>query len=67
MNIFALAPGVLSLTAFISRSTVGNKEYQLIKSKSSSGNSKYTYSWIQGRSGWHWVSVDLTLCVTESL
>lgn len=60
MNIPVLIAGLLSLGAFFVHAFVGDKEYQALRPPSN-GPDKNKETWVQGRSGWHWVSVDLFL------
>lgn len=60
MNLPILIAGILSLIAFVAHAFVGDNEYQTIK-PSSDDSEKKNETWIQVRSGWHWVSVDLLL------
>lgn len=60
MNIPVLIAGMLSLLAFFAHALVGDKEYQALKPASNSSD-KNKETWVQVRSGWHWVSVDLFL------
>ena len=60
MNIPVLIAGILSLLAFFAHAFMGDKEYQALKPVSNSSD-KNKETWIQVRSGWHWVSVDLFL------
>lgn len=60
MNIPVLIAGVLALAAFFAHALVGDKEYQALKPASDSPD-KNKETWIQVRSGWHWVSADLFL------
>ena len=60
MNIPVLIAGILSLLAFFAHAFVGDKEYQALKPASNSSD-KNKETWVQVRSGWHWVSVDLLL------
>ena len=60
MNTPVLIAGILSLLAFFVHALIGDKELQALKpSPEASNKSKET--WVQARSGWHWVSVDLFL------
>lgn len=58
MNIPLLIAGTLSLLAFFAHAFVGDKEYKTLKPKTDAP-SKTKETWVQVRSGWHWVSVDL--------
>ncbi|MBL1275543.1 MAG: hypothetical protein COB30_005610 [Ectothiorhodospiraceae bacterium] len=60
MNILILIAGVLSLVAFFAHAFVGDKEYKALKPTESCPD-KSRETWVQVRSGWHWVSVDLFL------
>ena len=60
MNIIILIAGILSLLAFLAHVFVGDREYiQLMPSPESTEKTRDT--WVQARSGWHWLSVDLLL------
>ena len=58
MNVLALIAGVLSLLAFFVHAIIGDKEYSALK-PGMNAPEKYKETWVQGRGGWHWVSVDL--------
>ncbi len=58
MNIFIFIAGVLSLVAFFAHAFVGDKEYKILKPAENCPD-KNKETWVQVRSGWHWVSVDL--------
>ena len=60
MNILILIAGILSLIAFFAHAFVGDKEYRLLKPEPDV-DEKIKETWVQVRSGWHWVSVDLFL------
>lgn len=60
MNIPILIAGVLSLVAFFAHAFVGDKEYKALKPVENCPD-KNKETWVQVRSGWHWVSVDLFL------
>lgn len=60
MNIPILLAGVLSLVAFLAHAFVGDKEYKALKPVETCPD-KNKEIWIQVRSGWHWVSLDLFL------
>lgn len=60
MNIPILIAGVLCLIAFFAHAFVGDKEYRQLKPRSDA-DEKMQETWVQVRSGWHWVSVDLFL------
>lgn len=60
MNIPILIAGVLSLIAFFAHAFVGDKEYRQLK-PALDADEKVKETWVQVRSGWHWVSVDLLL------
>ncbi len=60
MNIPILIAGILSLIAFLAHAFTGDKEYRQLK-PSQDSQEKLKETWIQARSGWHWVSVDLLL------
>ncbi len=60
MNIPILIAGALSLLAFLVHAILGDKEYGVLK-PIEGAPSKTKETWIQVRSGWHWVSVDLLL------
>jgi len=60
MNIPILAAGLLSLFAFVVHAFVGDKEYKQLNPNSSVSD-KIQEIWVQGRSAWHWLSVDLLL------
>ncbi len=61
MNWYIFSAGIISIIAFFIHAFVGDKEYKLILPNNEAESSKKIVSWIQGRSGWHWVSVDLLL------
>jgi hypothetical protein len=61
MNWYIFSAGIISIIAFFIYAFVGDKEYKLILPNNEDKNSQKIVSWIQGRSGWHWVSVDLLL------
>lgn len=58
MNTLLLVAGVLLLLAFIAHAFIGDREYKALKPKIDAP-SKTKETWVQVRSGWHWVSVDL--------
>jgi hypothetical protein len=58
MNVPILIAGVLSLVAFIAHAFQGDKEVLMLKPEETDSKIK-KQSWVQTRSGWHWVSVDL--------
>ncbi len=60
MNIPMVIAGALSLLAFFAHAFVGDKEYGVLKPETEAP-SKNKETWVQVRSGWHWVSVDLLL------
>jgi len=60
MNIPIFIAGILCLVAFFAHAFVGDKEYRQLKPAPDSED-KIRETWIQVRSGWHWVSVDLLL------
>ncbi len=60
MNYPFLIAGALSLLAFFAHAFIGDKEYKALKPQSNTPT-KEKETWIQVRSGWHWVSVDLLL------
>ncbi len=60
MNIPILIAGILSLIAFFAHAFIGDTEYKQLKPASDS-KEKIKETWVQVRSGWHWVSVDLLL------
>ena len=60
MNIVWLVAGSLVLLASFIHAFVGDKEFQVLKPETDRP-AKYGETWIQSRSGWHWVSVDLVL------
>ncbi len=60
MNIPLLIAGILSLVAFLAHAFVGDQEYRQLKPATGSP-AKLKETWVQVRSGWHWVSVDLLL------
>ncbi len=60
MNIPILIAGILSLIAFFAHAFVGDKEYMQLK-PTPDVDGKLRETWVQVRSGWHWVSVDLFL------
>jgi len=60
MNIPILIAGMLCLVAFFAHAFVGDKEYRQLKPAPDS-EEKIRETWVQVRSGWHWVSVDLLL------
>ncbi len=60
MNIPLLIAGVLSLLAFFAHSIAGDNEYRALK-PIEEAPAKNKETWVQARSGWHWVSVDLLL------
>ena len=60
MNIPIFIAGLLSFFAFLAHAFIGDKEYKSIKPGDGSPD-KTREAWIQARSGWHWVSVDLFL------
>ncbi len=66
MNIPILIAGVLSLIAFFAHALVGDWEHRVLKPAINSPN-KNKETWVQARSGWHWVSVDLFLAGTVLL
>jgi hypothetical protein len=61
MNWFVFSAGILAIIAFFIHALIGDKEYRLIRPEKDQQNSTYMDSWIQGRSGWYWVSMDLLL------
>ncbi|MEN8215551.1 MAG: hypothetical protein ABFS56_04095 [Pseudomonadota bacterium] len=61
MNWYIFSAGIISIIAFLIHAFVGDKEYKLILPNNEDESNKKILSWIQGRSGWHWVSVDLLL------
>lgn len=60
MNNLILIAGILSLIAFFVHAFVGDKEYKQLK-PASDCEGKVRDTWVQVRSGWHWVSADLFL------
>lgn len=62
MNGYILSAGIISIIAFFIHAFMGDKEYKTIYPVDEETGSKKIISWIQGRCGWHWVSVDLFLC-----
>lgn len=60
MSIPTFIAGALSLLAFIAHSFIGDKEYRALKPGETSPH-KNKETWVQVRSGWHWVSTDLLL------
>ena len=60
MNIPILTAGILSLLAFFAHAFIGDKENKQLKPEPSA-DEKAKEAWVQVRSGWHWVSVDLFL------
>lgn len=63
MNTPILLAGVLSLLAFCAHAFIGDREYHILKPSADSSD-KAKETWVQVRSGWHWVSVDLLLSGT---
>ncbi|MEM7343470.1 MAG: hypothetical protein AAF485_04450 [Chloroflexota bacterium] len=63
MSIPILIAGLLSLFAFFAHAFIGHNELNLLKPGDDSPD-KHQEVWIQARSGWHWVSVDLFLAGT---
>ena len=63
MNIPIFIAGILCLLAFFAHAFVGDNEYRQLK-PSSDSEDKIRETWVQVRSGWHWVSVDLLLSGT---
>ncbi len=55
-----LIAGALLLLAFLTHAFVGDKEYRALQPETEAP-SKHKDAWVQVRSGWHWVSVDLLL------
>ena len=60
MNIAILIAGILCLLAFGAHAFQGDKELRQLKPSLDSEEEKKNI-WLQTRSGWHWVSVDLLL------
>lgn len=60
MNIPILVAALLTLFAFFAHAFIGDKEYQALKPDETDPE-KINETWVQTRSGWHWVSVDLLL------
>ena len=60
MNIPILIAGLLACLAFFAHAFIGDKEFKVLKPVSESPD-KTKETWVQVRSGWHWVSVDLFL------
>lgn len=60
MNLPILIAGILAFLAFLIHAFVGDKEY-LALSPTAGTPAKSKDTWVQARSGWHWVSVDLLL------
>ncbi|MGH1428620.1 MAG: hypothetical protein ACRBEE_11825 [Arenicella sp.] len=60
MNIPILIAAALCFIAFFAHAFVGDKEFKQLKPLSDSED-KIRETWVQTRSGWHWVSVDLLL------
>jgi len=58
MNIALFIAGVLSIIAFFAHAFIGDHEYRALKPNDESPQ-KHKETWVQARSGWHWVSVDL--------
>ncbi len=60
MNGYLLLAGIFALFAFVLHAWLGDREYKLLR-PSNDANGKKIAIWIQARSGWHWVSMDLLL------
>lgn len=61
MNGYFLSAGILAIVAFFVHAMIGDKEYRQLRPAAEGGDAKLMEAWIQARSGWHWVSVDLLL------
>ncbi|HFC91561.1 MAG TPA: hypothetical protein ENJ51_01975 [Leucothrix mucor] len=61
MNWYIFSAGALVIIAFFVHAVVGDKEFRLLRPETEGGNTRENDVWIQTRSGWHWVSVDLLL------
>ena len=62
MNIPIFIAGILSLLAFTIHAFIGDREYKSLKPEKTA-SPKVKETWVQVRSGWHWVSVDLLLSI----
>jgi hypothetical protein len=60
MSILIFIAGILSLLAFVAHAFIGDKEYKAIQLETEAPQ-KHKETWVQVRSGWHWISVDLLL------
>jgi hypothetical protein len=60
VNIPLLIAGALSFLVLLAHAFVGDKEYKVLYPEKDA-SSKQKEIWVQVRSGWHWVSVDLLL------
>ena len=60
MNFVILIAGILSLLAFFIHAIAGDQEYRRLKPPPAQ-ETDYQI-WLQGRGGWHWISIDLLAC-----